>query len=344
MRTTKNAVTILATAVMVASSGAQAAGEITFVSWGGAFQEAERKAWLEPIAAELGITIKEDTLNGIADVRTQLQSGKVTWDIVELGSNSCVLLEKEGGLEKLDYNVINADGVPKQLVQPTWIGDIFYGTVIGWNTETVSKPPKNWAEFWDAEKIPGMRSMYNKPYYNLEAALLADGVPADEVYPIDADRAFKKLEEIKPHVLTWWKSGAASAQLIKDGEVDVIQIWNGRIQNAMKDGAQADLTFNEQILDFDCIGIPKGAPNKDLAMKVMALIMEPRYQARLPLFINYAPTNDKAYEFTDIISPELAAQLPSSPANRAGAVIFNPVWWAEHQNTLQQRFDLFVQQ
>lgn len=337
------ALSALSAAMLAASGGAWAEGEITFVSWGGAYQEAERKAWLEPIAKEMGITIKEDTLNGTASVRTQVQSGKVTWDIVDLGSQSCVLLTKEEAFEPLDYNVVKGDGVPESLKSSHWIGVIFYGTVLGWNTETVRNPPRNWAEFFDTKNFPGGRSMYHKPYGTFEIALLADGVPKDKLYPIDKDRALKKLETIKPDIITWWQSGAASAQLVKDGEVEMLSIWNGRIQNAMKDGAQADLTFDGQILDFDCLAIPKGAPNKDLAMKVIARIMDADMQARLPQFINYSPTNAKAFDHKDLISDEMAAALPSSPVNMDKSVIMDAVWWADHADEYQEAFDLFKQ-
>lgn len=343
MHMKSRAVATLAAAMMVGSTAAHANGEITYVSWGGSYQEAQRKAWLEPIAEEMGITIKEDTLNGTASVRTQVQSGTVTWDIVDVGSQSCVLLTKEGAFEPLDYDVVKGDGVPEDLKAPHWIGVIFYSTVLGWNTETVSNPPKNWAEFFDVENFPGGRTMYHKPFGTFEIALMADGVPKDEIYPIDKDRALKKLAQIRDEVVTWWQSGAASAQLIKDGEVEYAAIWNGRIQNAMKDGAMADLIFDGQVLDFDCLAIPKGAPNKDLAMKVIARIMEADMQARLPQFINYSPTNAKAFDFKDLISDEMAAALPSSPQNMEKAVVMDAVWWAEHADEYQEAFDLFKQ-
>jgi putative spermidine/putrescine transport system substrate-binding protein len=335
------AVTVFATVPFTAP---QAQPEVTVVSWGGAYQAAQRKAWFEPAAKELGITIKEDTMSGIADHRAQVMSGSVTWDLVQHGSYSAMKLVKEGMVEKLDFSVINdIGGIPDNMKSDYYIGALVYGLVIGWNTKTYGQDgPKTWKDFYDFKKFPGTRSMRQRADYNLEAALIADGVPMDKLYPLDVDRAFKKLEELKPHVVAWWSSGAASAQLIKDGEIDAIGLWNGRLQNVKKDGAPAELTFNEQMLLFDAWTIPKGAPNKDAAMKVLAHMSKPSSQARLPLFINYSPANQDAYA-TGIIPKEKLAGLPTSPENVKNSFVYDWGWWMDNYDEMQKRFDEFIQ-
>jgi len=331
---------VFSTALLVGAGGASAQ-DITVVSWGGSFQEAERNAFFDPAAKALGITIKEDTTNGLQDVRAQVQSGNPTWDVTELGSNSCVQLKEEGMLEPLDYDVINTDGVPDNLVDSHWVGIIFFSTVLGYSTEAFPEGPKNWAEFFDTEKFPGARSMYRKPYYNLEIALMADGVPRDQVYPLDVDRAFAKLATIKDDVAVWWKSGAQSAQLVKDGEVELIAAWNGRIGNAVKDGAKAAIQWEGALLDFDCLVVPKGAPNKEMAMKAINEFLKPENQAMLPKYINYGPVNLKAFD-TGLIDADIAEQLPSSPKNVARSLILDPYWWNGRYDELQERFDFFI--
>ena len=328
---------------------AQAGESITVSSWGGSFQEAERKAFYEPAAATLGITIKEDTTNGIADVRAQVMANAVKWDVTEQGSNTCVQLKNEGHLEPLDYSVINADGVDPGVVDSHFVGIIYYSTIIAWNTDKFGdNGPKNWVDFWDTDKFPGARSMYAKPYYNLEAALMADGVPMDQVYATlrteeGEDRAFAKLAEIKDDVAVWWKSGAQSMQLIKDGEVDLISIWNGRIKGAVDDGAHAAFTFNEGIFDFDCVMVPKGAPNKELAMKAINEFIKPENQAMLPRYIAYGPVNAKAFE-TGLITPEQAAQINSAPANAKLQLVLDASYYVDHYDKLQERFDEMIQE
>jgi len=69
------------------------------------------------------------------------------------------------------------------------------------------------------------------------------------------------------------------AQLMKDEEVDMTTGWNGRFDNAKKDGATVGYTFNQALLDYDCFAMPKGAPNKDTAMKFLAEVSKAEYQA-----------------------------------------------------------------
>lgn len=342
---THRKLTIPAAFAALALAAAPAAGQesITVASWGGAYQDAQRKAFFDPTAEALGITIEEATLSGLADVRVQVRSGAVTWDVVDLGSTECALGAKEGLFEPLDYSVIDADGIDKPMVHDDWIGIIYYSTVIAWNKETMENPPESWADFWDVEQFPGLRSLRGEPQVQLEIALMADGVPPDEVYPLDVDRAFRKMEEIKDDITTWWTSGAQSAQLIKDGEVDMVGIWNGRLSAAMQDGAKADYTYNQGVLNADCLAIPKGAPNKELAQKAIAMFVSPEQQAMLPTYINYGPVNAKAFEL-DILTDEQKEAINSSPENAKNQLVMDAEWWGENGAPIIERWDAMIQQ
>ena len=328
-------------AALLVATVAEAKDTLTVVSFGGSYQDAQRKAMFEPTAKALGIDIKEDTLSGLAEVRLQVRSGSVSWDVVDLGATDCAIGAAEGLFEPLDYKVIKADGIAKPMVNDDWIGIIYYSTVLAWNKK-LDKQPKTWADFWNVKDFPGSRSLRNNPQVIMELALLADGVPLDKLYPLDEDRAFKKLEEIKPHITTWWGSGAQSAQLIKDGEVDMLPIWNGRLSSAMKDGANADYTYDQGLLNADCLAIPKGSKNVELAQKAIALFVSPEQQAEIPKYINYGPVNAKAFDL-DILTAEQKALLNSSPENLKKQVVVDAQWWGENGAELQERWDSFTQ-
>ncbi|MFI4987901.1 MAG: ABC transporter substrate-binding protein, partial [Alphaproteobacteria bacterium] len=281
---------------------AAADNELTVVSFGGSYQDAESKALFQPAAKALGITLKEETYTSIADLRLKVKAGAVTWDVVASGSGSAARAGTEGILEKLDYSVIDTASFAPGLKQDYCVGGDVFSTVLAWNTKTYGdKGPQSWADFWDVKKFPGKRSYRKSVAGALEPALMADGVPAGKVYavlsaPGGIERAIKKIKELKPSIAVWWSSGAQHAQLMKDGEVDMITGWNGRFDVAAKDGAKVAYTFNQALLDYDCYAVPKGAPHAALAMKFLNEISKPQYQADFTKYITYGPTNKKAYD------------------------------------------------
>lgn len=342
MRSMNMRVAGLAIAVSLCSvAQVQASGTVTFAGWGGALQDAERKAYFQPAEKALGITIREDNMDGLAAVRAQVMSGKPKWDVVELASNDCTLAQEQGLTEPLDYSVISTDGVADNFYGENWIASNAYSTVLAWANDAGPNTPKTWQAFFDPE-VKASRSMYRQPYTTLELALIADGVSPKELYPLDVDRAFKVLERIKPQVINWWRSGSDSAQLLRSREVDALSIWASRVDELKKSGDDVDYTYDHALVDYDCLIVPKGAPNKELAMKLIAEIMKPHSQATLVTLIPNPPINVNAYD-TGIIPADLAATLPTAPANLDKVVFFDPVWWQANQAEVQRRFDLFIQ-
>ncbi|WP_228393558.1 polyamine ABC transporter substrate-binding protein [Pseudomonas helleri] len=322
------------------ASFAVLADTLTFAGWGGALQDAERKAYLEPAAKALGVTIREDNMDGLAAVRAQVMSGKPKWDVVELGSTECAQAQLEGLAEPLDYSVIDATHVDKSVVSSHWIASHAYATVVAWAEDTGAPVAKNWQQFFDPQ-FKGARALYRQPWLTMEAALLGDGVAPKDLYPLDVERAIKVLNRIKPQVVNWWSAGADSAQLLRSREVDFLAIWNGRVNEVKASGEKVNYSFDGALLSHDCLIIPKGAANKAQAMKLIAHIMQPESQATLATLIPYSPVNSKAYDLP-IITDELAARLPTSPQNIDKVVTVSPEWWVKNQAAVRQRFALFL--
>ena len=329
----KKTLTTLLTASLSATV-ALAEGSVTIASWGGSYQEAQSKALFEPASAVTGIKVNQETYGGMSDVRLQVSSGQVTLDIVASGSGSAARAAAEGLLEKLDYDVIDVSTFYPNLYTDYCVGGDVFSTVYAWNTDTYGEDgPQSWADFFDIEKFPGTRAYRGKVAGALEGAMMADGVAPEDVYKeLDSEegieRAIDKIRKLKPHIAVFWASGAQHAQLMKDGEVDMTTGWNGRFDNAKKDGAKVAYSFNQTLLDYDCFAIPKGAPNKDTAMAFLNEISKPEYQDDLPKYITYGPTNKAAYE-TGEITTEVAAGLPSSPDNAALQVPVSLEWYAK---------------
>jgi putative spermidine/putrescine transport system substrate-binding protein len=323
---------------------AAAQGTITWVSSGGAYQDAERQAFIEPIAKKLGIQIQEATVSSDAEVRVQVRSGAVTWDIVEFGAGRCAAAATDGLYEKLDFTVIDVKDYPKEAYTDYYLGSTTYAYVMAWNAKKFGHDgPKSWADFWDVKKFPGTRSLWKFPSYVLEVALLADGVPMDKLYPLDMDRAFKSLGRLKPNVKVWWDSGAQSAQLIKDGEVDMIGLWDGRLKAVLQETKDVGYTYNQGVLIFGCWGIVKGSKNKDLAMRVLAEAARPEYQAKMAIISGYGPANPRAFDLPDL-PPEVASRLAVAPEHAKNEVWLNAKWWGENGAKASERMDDFITQ
>ena len=329
---------------LLASSALAMDKTVTIASWGGSYQEAQSKALFEPAEANTGITVKQETYGGMSDVRLQVSSGQVTLDIVASGSGSAARAAAEGLLEPLDFDVIDVSTFYPGLYTDYCLGGDVFSTVYAWNTDTYGDDgPQSWADFFDVEKFPGKRAYRGKVAGALEGAMMADGVAPEDVYQaLDSEegieRAINKIRELKPHIDVFWTSGAQHAQLMKDGEVDMTTGWNGRFDNAKKDGANVKYSFNQALLDYDCFAVPKGAPNKDVAMEFLNEISKPEYQDDLPKYITYGPTNKAAYE-TGEITAEQEAGLPSSPDNAALQVPVSLEWYAKWETIAAEMYE-----
>ena len=219
---------------------------LTVVSWGGSYARACVKGYHERFTAETGIAINlEDYNGGLAQIRAQVDVGNVYWDVVDLEIPDLVRGCDEGLLEYVEIDSLAAgpDGTPaaEDFVEGTVTdcgpATIFYSTVYAYNDENIEgEKPATMADFFDLERFPGRRGMRRSPLVNLEFALIADGVPLDSVYasldtPGGVDRAFRKLDTIKEHIV-WWEAGAQPPQMLADGEVVMTTAYNGRIFNA----------------------------------------------------------------------------------------------------------------
>ena len=340
------------TAFSTLLAGSALADTVTVVSWGGSYGKAQDAALFTDASRDSGIAINRESGASMSKVMLQVESGAVIWDLVVTGSGGAANAAKNGALEKIDFNVVDVSNFLDNTYTDHCIGSDVFATVAAWNTEKYGEPgttgaPNSWADFWNVEKYPGTRSLrLNNVDGVLEPAVMAMGVPMNEVYDFlssegGIDKAIDKIRELKPHISVYWKSGAMQAQLMKDEEVDFITGWNGRFDNAKKDGAKVGYTFNEALRDYDCFAIPKGAPNKDMAMKFLGEISKAKYQANLPFHITYGPTNKEAYEITTA-PKELIEALPSHPKNFSSMLAVSLDWYADNREVALEKYMEFL--
>lgn len=338
---------MLTATVCVLALPAMADETVTYASWGGAYQEGVRKAILDHLPADHGMTVVDYTMSGgIRDIRTKVRANAVDIDVAELYGGLCDIAAREGLIEKLDYSQIpNAAGIPEHLRNEYWVGFTAYSTVLAYNTDVYGdNPPKNWADFFDVENFPGTRAIGGTtPQTNLEIALMADGVAKDAIYPIDKQRAIDKWVAFKDNVTVRWSTGAQATQLATAEEVDMLTIWAARIEAAMREGAPYAYTLQDAVMDVECLLVPKGSPNPEGAMRLINHMLDPKYQANLPDFIPYGPLNQDAFA-QGLIPPEKAAGIVTSTENLAKQLITDMPYWAEHTIEAQTMWDSSMMQ
>ena len=314
--------------------------QLTVVNFGGANANAQKKAFYEPYE-KTGTKVVAVEYNGEqAKIKVMVDSKNVTWDAVEVESPDVARGCDEGLFEKLDWSKIGnkADFVPAA-VTDCGIGIFVWSTVMAWDGDKLKAGPKTWADFWDTKKFPGKRGLRKGARYNLEFALMADGVKPADVYKVlatkeGADRAFRKLGELKANI-QWWEAGAQPPQFLVAGDVVMTTVFNGRIDAANREGKHLQIGWVGGIYDLDYWVIPKGDRNKDAALKFIAFASTADAQAEYARNIAYGPTNKHALAKLD---PKTLANLPTSPANAKDALQFNLKFWADQGEALEKRF------
>jgi len=343
----RTAAAVVGFVLATASTAANAEGRLTITSFGGSYQEAQRKALFAPFAKEQKVEVLEDEWAGqMAKLRSMVQSGNVTWDVLLISDGQLPLACDEGLVERLDPAMFGGkEQFAKGWTHACGIGAIVASIVIGYNdTKFPGEKPSTLKDFWDVKKFPGPRAMRKWPKHNLEFALLADGVPPDKLYEVlgtDAGvaRALKKLDEIKPYVKVWTDNWAQPGQLLADGEVVMSTGTNGRLDVAAQSAPQIKYFWDSQGYSGDMYAIVKGSKNRDNAIKFIRYATQPSNAARIVDYILYAPPIPKSLE---LMKPEVVAKLPLAPQNLKTAWVVNSVFWGDHLDDYEIRFQAWL--
>jgi putative spermidine/putrescine transport system substrate-binding protein len=330
----------------MALAGTAAARDLTVVSWGGAYQDAQREVYFKPYMAQTKSKMLEESWDGgVGVLRAKVQGGSNNWDVVQVEAEELVIGCEEGLYEKIDWAKLGKDRFMADAVHDCGVGAIVYNFILAYDKDRIKTGgPQTWADFWNVQKWPGKRGMRKGAKTNLEIALMADGVPFKDVYKTlktDAgvERAFKKLDQLKPHIV-WWEKGSQPPQLLASGELAMTVAYNGRIAAANKsDKKNFAIVWTNSIYTVDYWVIMKGTPNKALAENYIQFVSQPEHQKNLPTKITYGITTKAA---TPMIDKAILPELPTAPDNIATAIYLDEPFWVENLDKLNQRFNAWV--
>ena len=341
--------------------GFAAHADITVMSWGGAYGEAQNEAFVKPFAAATGKpTIMVDSDNPAPAIKAMVEAGNVTVDVANVEYADAIRLCDEGVLEPIDPATLPAgndgtaaldDFLPGAVTECGVSTDI-WANVFAYDTTKFPEGPTTVADFFDLEKFPGKRGVRKGAKAVLELALLGDGVPAAEVYavlstPEGVDRAFAKLDTIKSEVV-WWEAGAQAPQLLADGEVAMTTAYNGRIfAAAQNEGKPFKIVWDGQIYENEMFVVPKGAPNTADALAFVAFATSTDGLRASAQQISYGPARKSAM-LEELIFKDgktvMAPHLPTAPENLTNALETSSSFWVDHDAELNERFQAWLSQ
>ncbi len=354
---------ILILSTALSSLAFMARADVTVMSWGGAYGEAQTEAHVKPWAAATGnATVMVDSDNPAPAIKAMVEAGNVTVDVASLEYADAIRLCDEGVLEPIDAASLpaGADGTAAAddflagAVTECGVSTDIWSNVYAYDSSKLSgdAAPKTAADFFDLEKFPGKRGLKKGAKAVLEFALLGDGVPAAEVYdvlntPEGVDRAFAKLDTIKSEVV-WWEAGAQAPQLLADGEVTMTTAYNGRIfAAAINEGKPFQIVWDGQVYENEMYAVPKGAPNKDLAMEFIRYATSTEGLRQQAQHISYGPARKSSMKEELLFKDGktvMAPHLPTAPENMGNALETSSAFWVDHDAELNERFQAWLAQ
>lgn len=336
MRLSASTLTVrLAAAAMLAAGLSGAASAQTTLVWvdgGGAYHDAVQAHILSPFEAATGNTVVSVAGTDNAKLRAMVEAGRVDWDVYN-GDNTWGTDADAQWLEPLDYTVIPKDEILPGFASTYRVANMLYSIQLAYNTDLIKTAPAGWADFFDLTKFPGKRAIMDYSAGGIfEIALLADGVAPDQLYPLDIDRAIRKLDTIKDSIV-FWQSGAQSEELVGSGEVSMVMTYNARAYDAkVALGLPVDYIFSGQILAAAYLTVPKGGANVGEAMKLIAYAVSKDVNGLLAETLPLAPSN-KLSPVNPTMEPDLVGSHLGEPY-----AIFDDQWIAANSAMLEERF------
>ncbi|MBS1870039.1 MAG: ABC transporter substrate-binding protein [Actinobacteria bacterium] len=324
--------------------GSKGPGVVRVGTWGGDYTAAQRKAYFAPFEAQTGIkveTVESANLNAAA-IKAFEATGNFQWDVTDIAAGEYQTAVDHGWLESIDYDVVKAgDKTPERQFKQYGVCAESISDVIVYRSDVFrSGGPRSWADVWDTGAFPGPRLLWKNPYPALEGALLADGVAPQDLYPLDLDRALKRLDAIKDDVAVWFESGSQSQQVIANKNAVLGSMWSGRAaQSRLVDKVPVEISWNQGIYTPSIYVVPKGAPNAVNAMKLIDFMAGAKPLARFAELTFYGPTNLKSLPHID---PATRKLMNTDEANLSVQFERDHAYWARNLDAVTERFTAWL--
>lgn len=308
--------------------------DLVVVSYGGGeYQQSHINAFTEPYSKKYNLKIESVVwgaeYNRLYDM---VNSKRVNWDVVEVTAAQYSRGKKDSLFAKITEEFDDSLFIPlDNSSSPEVFGvpNVYWSTVLAYsNSYKSTQKPNNWVDFWDLEEFPGPRGMYDDPRGNLEFALIAAGTPIDSLYPIDIEKAFNKLDEIKDNVRLWWTDGTEPVGALMTNQIVMSSAWSGRIFASENARDNISYTWEGAAHELDYWIIPKGSKNVSLASDLIKFMSTPQNMAEQANYTAYGPSNLLAIKY---VRDDVKPHLPTMDKNWELSFVIDSNWWSENE-------------
>jgi len=332
----------LAAAALASVPAPASPADLTIVTRDESFQRGIQFAYVQTFTAITGTPVQQQNWEGGIDtLRTQAKATDDAWDLVLVDPDELSTGCSEGLFEKLDWSTIGGkDHYMPQAVSDCGLGAVIVNNVLAWDKDKLPVAP-SWSDFWDVAKYPGKRGLRKGVRGNLEFALMADGVAPADVYKTlstadGVERAFRKLDQLKPYI-QWWSTESEAAHILASRDVLMTSAPSGQIATmAEHEHKNFGLQFAGSLWELQSWTIMKGSPSLRMAQQFLYFAGMPAVELRL---LQRSGDAAPAKGLSDGLSPELAAVSPANPVNLAAGLRVDAAFWHDNLPKLRQRFD-----
>ncbi len=308
---------------------------VVVASTSGAFVQAQRDAYFDSFTRETGVEVVVRESDGTrARIRQQVEDSHADpVDLVFLAPVEAHLAEAEGLLAPLDLPDASPEAFRESSLSGTSMAAIYSALVLTWNTSALTGGAGLQVLADPAVSTPrALRA--TGPQGTLEMLLLSHGVPPEELYPLDLERAWAALAAIASSVV-WYDNYDEGTALIAEGTVGLGLLANGRAYGARKAGQPVGYTYQGAVSFVDRWCVPRNAPHLAEAMRLLTYLSLAEPQARFGEALAYGGTNPGA---DSLLSADASAAVPTSPANAELLTTLDPAWWTEHGEATSRRW------
>jgi len=290
------------------TSTAEAAGEVSLLTWEGYADE----SFVKDFEAESGCKLSATYVGSNDDFAPKLAAGGGVYDLISPSIDTTSVMVKAGLVEPIDPAKVERLGEVFPLFKDAaginmdgqlWGVPFTWGSIpFMYRTDKITEEPTSLADLWD-EKYAGKISLWDDKSSIYVAARLNGDMNIYSLDDAQFEAAKQKLIEQKPLVRKYWATAGELINLYANGEVWISNTWGG-YQSA--ELAAQGIPVKEFIPEENAEGwmdswqIVKGSSNTDCAYAWINYSISPKGQCGVSGVTGYGSSNPVALkECTD---------------------------------------------